>query len=410
MPIGAGVRSCCCLPMGQMAVPKPVVPKKPRIAGWTSHRGAGPLRASGETETLHRTERLTNLAKEFVHHWAEGAKEGPTDAVMGRLGQLMDDGMLVHAAGSPLGKGTVGVRDRLVHTHDMGGALQPKSVVLSAATEDDDSVFCLIECEEVPGAEGGIPSDEVHRAYGIVKFDVLFDDTALRVTEMFERYQLGPNDAPLLAVHAGAHKDMRAALKEAGMSRFPSANIVKSGDFDREAAKLAISAWCTARTTGFDETKLLAGCLDADKYRLWDGYGILPLVCGIDKAEGTTPASCIQDYKGIVDMIFAAKAKYHIECKLVDSAVCTDCNVGFSHWRSHIRPFERPGGNFVMEVDVPLPPPFLIQGREATIDAMEIHIFNKSGKITDTWMLRDPMPEERQMMVEAKTKEEAASA
>lgn len=54
-------------------------------------------------------------------------------------------------------------------------------VLYTAASEESDAVFVLLESEEVPVDEGK-PYDERHRGYGIAKFDVLLDETALRVT------------------------------------------------------------------------------------------------------------------------------------------------------------------------------------------------------------------------------------
>eukprot|EP00955_Chlamydomonas_euryale_P051089 354762-Chlamydomonas_euryale.AAC.11 len=157
--------------------------------------------------------------------------------------------------------GTAGLKEQLAHFHDYVGSMRPGKALYCASTEND-SVFCLLECQEVPGSEGGSPSDETHKAYAIAKFEILLDDTALRITGMdatttrnilchktiarrntmhvcmlpmlpraraggpmhhasasvrctdiHERFQLGPADAPLLAAHSPMHTSMRAALK-----------------------------------------------------------------------------------------------------------------------------------------------------------------------------------------------------
>jgi len=147
--------------------------------------------------------------------------------VMADLDGLVDDNLKVHMVGSPLRKGTAGLKEQLAHFHDYVGSMRPGKALYCASTEND-SVFCLLECQEVPGSEGGSPSDETHKAYAIAKFEILLDDTALRITDIHERFQLGPADAPLLAAHSPMHTSMRAALKEAGISHFPS-NIKEMG-------------------------------------------------------------------------------------------------------------------------------------------------------------------------------------
>jgi len=85
------------------------------------------------------------------------------------------------------------------------------------------------------------------------------------------------------------------------------------------------------------------------------------------------------------------QAAYHMECQLVDSAVSTQHNIGFTHWRTKIR-HEELGAEGA----------FVLEGKETVIEAMDMVVFDASGKIIDIWMLRDPMPEERMMMAEAR--------
>lgn len=102
------------------------------------------------------------------------------------------------------------------------GSLRPIRTVCTAVNDEDDSVFCLIECEErlhniecEEENQGGSDDQAVkkveqefnHQVYSIVKLDVLFDDTTRLVTAVTEMRQLGLADMALIAATC-SNKDL----------------------------------------------------------------------------------------------------------------------------------------------------------------------------------------------------------
>ena len=113
----------------------------------------------------------------------------------------------------------------------LGGSMRPIRTVLTAANEVDDSVFCLVECEErlhESKEEMGLPNEKRwdHKAYSIVKFDILLDDTSRIVTGITEMRQLGLAEMTSIA-KSPTEKD----------SLTPSAKISTSFDSDEEERK-----------------------------------------------------------------------------------------------------------------------------------------------------------------------------
>ena len=71
------------------------------------------------------------------------------------------------------------------------------------------------------------PPPPLHRrAFAIAKFDILLDDTALRVTGVTERSQMEPHESQLLSLHQ-AGTVVHETLVEAGHKHFPSENVKK---------------------------------------------------------------------------------------------------------------------------------------------------------------------------------------
>jgi len=87
--------------------------------------------------------------------------------------------------------------------------------------------------------------------------------------------------------------------------------------------------------------------------------------------------SCVLPTSSVLELISNSKDKYHISCELIDSAISTCHNVGFSHWRSLLRPRQAEGQGFVME-----------DPQEISLQAMALHVFDDDGKMLDLWMLR----------------------
>ncbi|GAX83878.1 hypothetical protein CEUSTIGMA_g11303.t1 [Chlamydomonas eustigma] len=421
-----------------------------------------------EKHSIHRSERLVSLAHEFINYWAQGAVHGPTDQMLANLSPIVDTHIHIKSS-HPMAlnfeaKGLDGLREKLELDHSgQGGSMPPSRAVMCATSDVDDTVFCLLECNDAKSR----PQHEL-RSYAIVKFDTLLDDTACRITGVTERCQLGALDAALLlaiqqeegiantlqqepqkqqevaaqgteaqqpdvplegAMYAAAaalessggaeaaaaavsaleiedfntSKAMLAAAREArqlpGTWHFPTGHVRETVDsapnepeLCLEAAYVSIKSWCKARSSGGSEIMLLGEALDVESFLLWDGYGVLPSLCGIypspdvlskdkpgDSVEEATTRHCVMAMNPVLDMIRESKAKYKIQCTLLDSAVCSHYNVGFGHWRSDIQEI---GG---------VEDCFIIEG-------MDVYIFKNDGRISDIWMLRDPMPSEKRLM------------
>lgn len=332
-----------------------------------------------DPEVTHRVERLTGLTHEFIHHWTQGAKDGATEEVLGKFTPIMDHQITVkisHLGGSVEGKGVEAVKNLLIAESQKDGSMRPSKVVLCAANECD-AVFALMEFEQVKGSG--------HKNYGIVKFDIMLDDTTTSVTGVTERLQVEPKDAGMLSIHQ-PKSSSTDLLSQAGLKHFPSDRVreTKGNGMDTTVPRKAMELACTAYSNGNDENKQMEEALDSSSFRLWDGYGLLPEEANVGGSKATAPADSTKDKNATMQMIKSLKEKYNLDCTLVDSAVSSTHNVGFAHWRSRVKSQSKEGNDVVLE-------------------AMEMHVFNDDGKITDTWTLRDPMPEEREKLMAAKS-------
>ena len=77
-------------------------------------------------------------------------------------------------------------------------------------------------------------------------------------------------------------------------------------------------------------------------------------------------------------LFLCPQATHHIDCSLVDHAICPGTNVGFSHWRSSMRGIHHPAGGSEAVVDT----------EEYVVEALAVHVFKEDGKMVDTWLLR----------------------
>ncbi|KAG1675238.1 hypothetical protein FOA52_016269 [Chlamydomonas sp. UWO 241] len=372
--------------------------------------------------------RALSLGRDFVAAWIAGGQAGASEGVMARMERLVDDDVLIrtaHPIANVESKGLDALRRKLDADHDHVSAMAPRRDIMWAAAEDASSVFVLLEVEPTRAERAAHAG---HTAYGIVKLSVEVGGEARRVTVINERCQLGPADACLLAMvgpNAGAATmdGVETDLEVAGTWHFPTTHVTyegadAEGRLNKTAAKDSIQRWCDARCTGNDEN-IFRGAVDEGVFHMWDGYGVLPTVqgpwaktfdgsssgssgsSGVSSGSGDGSGrsgsggggggggrtSCVLVADEVLKLIGRAKEQYHISCTLIDSAICSHNNVGFSHWRSSIRSKEAEGSGFVMQ-----------DAQECIMEAMSLHIFNDDGRMVDLWMLRDPTVAEREVI------------
>jgi hypothetical protein len=144
--------------------------------------------------------------------------------------------------------------------------------------------------------------------------------------------------------------------------------------------------WCDARCSSNDERALLFGggggggegfdgpAIDRERYRLWDGFGCLPVLCAPERRAAPGDA-CVVRGEAVAEIIAGAKRRFKIDCRLQQAAVSFEKNVAFTRWLSVCE--DRDGGEG-----------FVLEGLEAVL-------FDDEGKLLDTWLFRDPTPGER---------------
>ncbi|EFJ52808.1 hypothetical protein VOLCADRAFT_86155 [Volvox carteri f. nagariensis] len=455
-------------------------------------RPGRPTRSPGGTRVLafrdvHRAQQLLETATEFVGYWMLGRQEGPTGRVMEGLTQMAASDVRADIHGL------------LVHTHEMGidglarllsSEHRPAGLSLKhwhsrvcAANEDTDTVFCLVEMRAED--EEGHPRS----CYQVLKLDLLLDDTCRRVTALLERGQwdsAGDDLTPLLLApmiereekeeeaqqeeeemvrkerkqggareqghgdgHHGHHSQRvrdhatRAGGEVVG-SDLPVERIVTQSQvarytkgLDPEKLRNAARAWCAARSSGTDPRVILEPLL-APEFRLWDAYGLLPLVCSVgDRAAGQQAAAaaagyaaaaggpqdtgpsvfggvsisssnigrggstatgytmalmmggggCMAPIEAVYDIIESAKNEYDVQVTPVDLAASYTHNVVFNHWVCKMTP---KGGHAMTDCS----------GKPLSIEqeCVEVDIFNSDGRMTDAWMFRDALDFEKIMM------------
>lgn len=140
--------------------------------------------------------------------------------------------------------------------------------------------------------------------------------------------------------------------------------------------------WCEARCSRNDERAMLFGgadpaldgpAIDRQKYRLWDAFGVLPVLC--DPSKRALPDACVVPGEAVADIIRGAKERFTIDCRLQDAAVSFEKTIAFTRWLSLCE--DRRSGE-----------KFRLEGLEAVV-------FDERGLLTDTWLFRDPTPSER---------------
>ncbi|KAG1681285.1 hypothetical protein FOA52_007331 [Chlamydomonas sp. UWO 241] len=395
------------------SAPRLVRPSVPR---------SGPVRALAFSGPTDKKARLTSVAREFVDVWAQGSTnaKGPNKQALAEIAKIVTPNIRVNAV-HPLGNvefsGLSGVSKKMMLDATFKSSMRPSHVLLTAADEDTGCVFLLLECEEM----GSMDEDvnivllELHcvgNTYGIIKLQVdpesLKEGSQAKISKVTERMQLGPADVCLLTMLYPDHKLAQSIKTEENLEKDHAGKVAlrlaSAWHFPRErinttplegsalaAASKAMQAWCDAHSSGADVDGLLKS-VTAPNFGLWDPYGVLPTVCGIQDDNGKctykgiqadTSANCVMPLDSVVNRLHVLQSDYGIRCHLIDSAVCASHNVGFAHWRMEMR-------QIIYTKDARVVDPEIY-----TIEAMAVHIFTPEGAIKDTWMLRDPYEAEK---------------
>lgn len=372
-------------------------------------RGRGSLQvAASSSKEGHRTQQLVDLAKEWGQAFAMGVCAGPTPAVMEALAELTDTYATVTSV-HPLGRvahvGMEGMAAKLEVEHDalakVAAAVTGKPsahtprVAVAAADENADVAFTLLE---LPRADGVT-------AYSLLKFDMMLDDTARRVAAVTERQHIGGavvgkgdgTPTPL-----GTNFPMRR-LKPWAHPASPKA---------RDTAAEAMRAWCAARsnsgpTATTNADALLRPLTDVAHLRMYDAYGVLPVICDpkgaldIDDEDDASPVDrphpadaeakakaatapsayqeCIVGFNQILDIIGTTQMGFNVQCEVVDMAVCQDMAAGFLHWRTQLTN--------------------KATGEKGELQGLEVDLFDpETGKLNAIYLYRDPMEFEEKML------------
>lgn len=336
-----------------------------------SVRASSSIRPIIAFRDVQRAHQLMDTAQEFADLWVRGKLDGPLPEIIHGLDPLVDESFRAISM-SPTElkehKGLEGLKAKL--QSDVSDVRFGKyRTVASACNDDDDVAYALMEVTFVD--EQG----EERKGFQIWKMDVMLDDSVKRITAVTERGMLDPRGI------AGVAGRQAAA--------FPLDSLSGSQNLDREKAREAIQAWCLARTAGENEESVLGPHLASD-FKLWDVSGSLPGLWAAERGQTSSNASteanekanadsCALNKMGTMDFIKKGKENYEMQTVLVDTAVSTDKNVGFSHWRSTVKPKSGKGG-------------------EGKVEGMEVVIYNPQGQIQGMWMFRDLMDFERSML------------
>ncbi|KAG2438495.1 hypothetical protein HXX76_005046 [Chlamydomonas incerta] len=208
---------------------------------------------------------------------------------------------------------------------------------------------------------------------------------------------------------------------------------------DPAALKEVSRAWCAARCSSPGGGGLQREALDAllsPDFRLWDAYGLLPLVCRVGDrplgpqtasgavagAEAPPPAAasrtafssaqqpggggtgfamalmmggggCVASREAVYDIIENAKAEYDVSLVPLDLAASYSHNVVFNHWRAVMTP---------KAVEVPAGVGHQADGEGRPLpleqECIEVDIFDAEGRLSDVWMFRDAFEFEKHLI------------
>lgn len=310
----------------------------------------------------HRAKQLVETAEQFLHAWTRCVKEGPSEDAMMKLGFMVDDAVAleerdlgnVHTA-----KGIDGLKQWLQRLSTRY-ATKGHEVLLIAANDVDDEVYVLLEYQH-EDKNGG----HSHHDYKVIKLEILIDEANRRVTDVQQYGQLEP-----------AHLRSAANRTDVGRASFPI-NLLRGGKGpDTQVARDIAEKWAAARSSAAADASAVAPLMDTTSFQLWDTYHVLPDPSGGGSGSGSQQAVAFS-WQQVQDTVKASKAAYDQEFKLLDNAVSTSTNAGFTHWRAHYKPRSATGE------------PFDIEG-------VQVDIYTPDGnKLAGAWVFRDPTPAEK---------------
>ncbi|PNW81807.1 hypothetical protein CHLRE_06g261050v5 [Chlamydomonas reinhardtii] len=219
---------------------------------------------------------------------------------------------------------------------------------------------------------------------------------------------------------------------------------------DPAALKEVSRAWCAARcsnppassstqphtstpTSATSPHRAVLDALLAPDFRLWDAYGLLPLVCRVgDRPLGPQTASgavgvaaqpapqqqqqqgeregsggggtgfamalmmggggCVAPREAVYDIIENAKAEYDVNLTPLDLAASYTHNVVFNHWTCVMTPKAVAAEGVGHQSDG--------EGRPLPLEqeCIEVDIFDGEGRLSDVWMFRDAFEFEKHLI------------
>lgn len=320
----------------------------------------------------HRAQLLKDTADEFTKLWIRGKLNGTNPEMMKALDGLIDSNTFRAVTMTPTRvkeqKGANGLRIKL-ETDNANLRFGTYKPIFTACNDDDDVAYALIEVNFVD------EQSQNRKGYQIWKLDIMLDDSVRRVTAVTERGMLDPRGL------AGPVGQQAAS--------FPL-DLITEKELDRPKALDAIQSWCRARSSSESEEAVLRPHLAPD-FKLWDVSGSLPGLWASERGNFNVGASdaanakanvdsCALDKIGTLAFIKSGKDNYDMQTTLVDTAVSTTHNIGFTHWRSSLK-----GKNGET-------------GKDSKVEGMEIEIYSTEGQLKGIWMFRDVMDFERAML------------
>lgn len=262
-------------------------------------------------------------------------------------------------------------------------------LVASASCPLDDAYFALVETVHPRTTLSGKEREPLV-LHKIVWLDVELDDTKRIVSGVHVRGQIEPDDLSGLVSVDSAHRALSA-------TPFPHDRVKPyPPGLNVDVPLSNQKRWCDARCSKNDERALLFGgdtggdssgggkdealsspAIDRARYRLWDAFGVLPVLCSPQRRMD--PDACVVPGEAVAEIIKGAKDRFEIDCRLQDAAVSFEKTVAFTRWLSMCKDKKT--------------------GAEFKLEGLEAVVFDEEGKLLDTWLFRDATPGERARLV-----------
>lgn len=316
----------------------------------------------------HRTQQLVDTAQEFINAWSQAVTAGPTEEAFSKLNMLIDDS--VHLEERDLGrvhvgKGINGVKEWITRLHSKYSP-QGHKALLIAANDKDDEVYVLVEYRHQEKGGAG----NVHNDYKIIKLEMLIDEANRRVLDVQQYGQLEPEHLRSVGGQPLPH------------TAYPVDRINTGKAPDPQTARAIAEKWATTRSSNAAPTSGLEAVVDTANFRLWDTYHVLPDPSGTGTGTGSQQTAAFT-WQQVVDTVAASKGAFEQSFTLLDNAVSTKQNAGFTHWRAHYTP---KGG----------------EGKPFEVEGVQVDIYTPDGsKLQGAWVFRDPTDAEKIQLLRA---------